>query len=129
VKKASIPGAACRKAVRLPDEHYLILLDNITFWGASMAAMSISMSDAMRDFVRSRVESGDYHNESEYIRDLVRRDQERLSEDERLLKRLRAARASGLSERSVLDIMREAEGDMREKAELAANKGGRQRAR
>jgi antitoxin ParD1/3/4 len=94
-----------------------------------MAAMSISMSDKMREFVRSRVEAGDYHNESEYIRDLVRRDQERLSEDEKLLKRLRSARASGLSERSVLDIMREAEGDMRGQAELPANKGGRQRAR
>jgi antitoxin ParD1/3/4 len=94
-----------------------------------MAAMSISLSDKMREFIRSRVESGDYHNESEYIRDLVRKDQERLSEDEKLLKRLRAARTSGLSERSVLDIMREAEGDMREKAELPPNKSGRQRAR
>jgi antitoxin ParD1/3/4 len=94
-----------------------------------MAAMSISMPDKMRAFIRSRVEAGEYHNESEYIRDLVRRDQEKLSEDEKLLKRLRAARASGLSERSVLDIMRDAEGDMREKAELPANKGGRQRAR
>jgi antitoxin ParD1/3/4 len=94
-----------------------------------MAAMSISMSDAMRIFIRSRVEAGEYHNESEYIRDLVRRDQERLSEDEKLLKRLRAARASGLSDRSVLDIMREVEGETREKAELPANKGGRQRAR
>jgi antitoxin ParD1/3/4 len=94
-----------------------------------MAAMSISMSDTMRSFIRSRVEAGDYHNESEYIRDLVRRDQERLSEDEKLLKRVRAARASGLSDRSVLDIMREVEGDTREKAELPVNKGGRQRAR
>ncbi len=94
-----------------------------------MAGMSISMSDKMREFIRARVESGDYHNESEYIRDLVRRDQERLSEDERILKRLRAARSSGLSERSVLDIMREAEGDMREKAELPALKGGRRSAR
>ncbi|HVY87880.1 MAG TPA: type II toxin-antitoxin system ParD family antitoxin [Hyphomonadaceae bacterium] len=94
-----------------------------------MAAMSISMSDKMRGFIRSRVEAGDYHNESEYIRDLVRRDQERLSEDEKLLKRLRSARASGLSERSVLDIMREVEGDVHEKAELPAHKGSRSRAR
>jgi antitoxin ParD1/3/4 len=94
-----------------------------------MAAMSISMSASMRAFIRSRVEAGDYHNESEYIRDLVRRDHERLSEDQKLLKRVRAAKASGLSERSVFDIMREVEGDVREKAELPSNKGGRQRAR
>ena len=94
-----------------------------------MAAMSISMPDKMRAFVRSRIEAGDYHNESEYIRDLVRRDQQRLSEDEKLLKRLRAAKAAGLNKRSVLDIMRDADGDMREKAERPPDKGGRRRAR
>jgi len=43
---------------------------------STMASMSISLSDTMRQFVKSRVKSGDYHNESEYIRDLVRRDQD-----------------------------------------------------
>jgi antitoxin ParD1/3/4 len=42
-----------------------------------MAAMSISLSEKMRTLVKSRVESGDYYNESEYIRDLIRRDHER----------------------------------------------------
>lgn len=69
-----------------------------------MASMSVSLSDRMRDFIRTRVKSGEYHNESEYIRDLVRRDEERLRSDELLLRDLRAAEKSGVSTRSLGDI-------------------------
>jgi antitoxin ParD1/3/4 len=68
--------------------------------------MSVSLSDRMRDFIRTRVKSGDYHNESEYIRDLVRRDEERLRSDERLRQDLEAAERSGVSARSLSDIAR-----------------------
>jgi antitoxin ParD1/3/4 len=60
----------------------------------------------MRGFIRSRVKSGAYHNESEYIRDLIRRDEERLRSDELLLRDLRAAEKSGISPRSLDDIAR-----------------------
>ncbi|WP_170828253.1 type II toxin-antitoxin system ParD family antitoxin [Asticcacaulis taihuensis] len=69
--------------------------------------MSISLSDKMRGFIKSRVEGGDYHNESEYIRDLVRRDQERLKNEEGLIAELDAAMASGISDQKIPDIMRE----------------------
>jgi antitoxin ParD1/3/4 len=69
-----------------------------------MASMSISLSDRMRDFIRGRVRSGEYHNESEYIRDLVRRDEERLRSDELLLHDLRAAEKTGVSARRLPDI-------------------------
>ncbi|CAM3295411.1 type II toxin-antitoxin system ParD family antitoxin [Asticcacaulis taihuensis] len=72
-----------------------------------MPAMSISLSDKMRGFIKSRVEGGDYHNESEYIRDLVRRDQERLKNEEGLIAELDAAMASGISDQKIPDIMRE----------------------
>ena len=72
-----------------------------------MPAMSISLSDKMRGFIKSRVEGGDYHNESEYIRDLVRRDQERLKNEEGLMAELDAAMASGISDQKIPDIMRE----------------------
>ena len=71
-----------------------------------MASMSISLPDRMRDFIRTRVKSGAYNNESEYIRDLVRRDEERLRSDELLLRDLRAAEKSGVSTRSLGDIAR-----------------------
>lgn len=69
-----------------------------------MASMSVSLPDRMRGFIRDRVKSGQYHNESEYIRDLVRRDEERLRSDELLLRDLRAAEKSGVSARSLTDI-------------------------
>ena len=72
-----------------------------------MASMSVSLSDKMRGFIKSRVEGGDYHNESEYIRDLVRRDQELLKNESALLAELDAAMASGVSDQTLPDIMRE----------------------
>lgn len=72
-----------------------------------MASMSISLSDKMRGFIKSRVESGDYHNESEYIRDLVRRDSEKQVEEQTLLNLLAKSENSGESDLSVLDIMKD----------------------
>lgn len=72
-----------------------------------MPSMSVSLSDKMRGFIKSRVEGGDYHNESEYIRDLVRRDQERLKNEDALMAELDAAMASGISDQTLPDIMRE----------------------
>ncbi len=71
-----------------------------------MAAMSISLSDQMRGFIKSRVESGDYHNESEYIRDLVRKDREQGSEDKALLNLLRQSEQSGVSNHTIPELMK-----------------------
>jgi antitoxin ParD1/3/4 len=40
-----------------------------------MASMNISVPDSMREWVQSRIESGDYASVSDYVRDLIRRDQ------------------------------------------------------
>ena len=42
-----------------------------------MASLHISLSDEMRAFVDRQVGGGAYHNHSEYVRDLIRHDQER----------------------------------------------------
>lgn len=42
-----------------------------------MATMNISLTEAMREWVQSRIDSGQYANNSDYIRDLIRRDQQR----------------------------------------------------
>lgn len=73
-----------------------------------MASMSVSLSGRMREFIRTRVKSGEYHNESEYIRDLVRRDAERRRAEDLLLRDLRAAEKSGVSARRLTDIARAA---------------------
>lgn len=42
-----------------------------------MTTMNISLSEKMKAYVQSKVESGDYHNASEYIRDLIRREEQK----------------------------------------------------
>ena len=54
--------------------------------------MSIALPDAMRNYVAERVASGEYGNTSEYVRDLIRKDQQ-----EQRLQRLRALVEEGLS--------------------------------
>lgn len=70
-----------------------------------MASMSVSLSDQLRGFIKSRVQSGDYHNESEYIRDLVRKDREKLSDDQKLLNLLRQSEQSGVSSSTLPELM------------------------
>lgn len=40
-----------------------------------MSTMSISLPGQMKDWIEKRIGSGQYHNVSEYIRDLIRKDQ------------------------------------------------------
>lgn len=40
-----------------------------------MATMNISLPDQMKDWIENRIELGQYHNASEYVRDLIRKDQ------------------------------------------------------
>jgi antitoxin ParD1/3/4 len=42
-----------------------------------MATMNISLTEKLKSFVDSKVESGDYNNASEYVRELIRKEQER----------------------------------------------------
>ena len=40
-----------------------------------MASMNISVPDSMREWVQRRIESGEYASASDYVRDLIHRDQ------------------------------------------------------
>ena len=40
-----------------------------------MASMNVSLPKAMKDWIERRVRNGSYANTSDYLRDLVRRDQ------------------------------------------------------
>lgn len=42
----------------------------------SSNTMSFALPQALRDYIDARVRSGEYGNTSEYLRDLIRRDQE-----------------------------------------------------
>ena len=54
--------------------------------------MNIALPDALRAYVAQRVESGEYGNTSEYVRDLIRKDQR-----EQRIQRLRALVEDGLA--------------------------------
>ena len=58
----------------------------------SRQTMSFALPESMREYIDNRVAAGNYGNTSEYIRDLVRRDQE-----EQAKKRLRELIEEGLS--------------------------------
>lgn len=49
-----------------------------------MATMNISLPDAMKDWAETQAESGRYANASDYVRDLIRRDQDRVGKIARL---------------------------------------------
>ena len=53
--------------------------------------MSFALPESMREYIDARVRTGDYGNTSEYLRELIRRDQ-----DERAAARLRDLIADGL---------------------------------
>ncbi|RCW78037.1 type II toxin-antitoxin system ParD family antitoxin [Phyllobacterium bourgognense] len=42
-----------------------------------MATMNVSLPDAMKDWVEAQARTGRYSNASDYVRDLIRRDQTR----------------------------------------------------
>jgi antitoxin ParD1/3/4 len=58
----------------------------------STGTMNIALPDVLRAFVAQRVESGEYGNTSEYVRDLIRKDQR-----EQRVQRLRALVEDGLA--------------------------------
>lgn len=59
-----------------------------------MASMNISVPDRMRAWVQERIDAGSYASVSDYVRELIRRDQERVS----ALTALDASIARGLSD-------------------------------
>lgn len=56
-----------------------------------MATMNVSLPDPMRDYVQSQIDSGQYASVSDYVRDLIRRDQRIIDDEQRWLKELDAS--------------------------------------
>lgn len=73
-----------------------------------MATMNISIPDQMKIWVEEQASSGRYGNASDYVRDLIRRDQERLAEIARLQALIDQGIDSGTSSKDVTAILAEA---------------------
>lgn len=63
-----------------------------------MASMKISLPDPMRDYVQDRIDGGHYASASDYVRDLIRRDQGGIADEQRWLDDLDASVAETLAE-------------------------------
>ena len=70
-----------------------------------MAQMNISIPDKLKSWAEARVAEGRYSSTSDYVRDLVRRDQEQEEKLRRLQAAIEEGLASGISDRTVEDII------------------------
>jgi antitoxin ParD1/3/4 len=69
-----------------------------------MATMNVSLPDAMKDWVEAQARGGRYSNASDYVRDLIRRDQERAARIAHMQRQVDEGLASGISDESMDDI-------------------------
>src|SRR5690554_6278533 len=73
-------GVNCELCESWVFQHSMLYVQsmNIGAEGRSMSVVrkTITLTEQQNDWVKMRIGSGDFTNDSEYIRDLIRRDQE-----------------------------------------------------
>ncbi|MDP3853870.1 MAG: type II toxin-antitoxin system ParD family antitoxin [Phenylobacterium sp.] len=70
-----------------------------------MATMNVSLPEALKDWVEGRARTGRYSNASDYVRDLIRRDQERDEKIGAMQRLVTEALDSGISSNAMQDIL------------------------
>lgn len=70
-----------------------------------MATMNVSLPDAMKEWVETQARTGRYSNASDYVRDLIRRDQERAGGLAELQRLLTEGLDSGVSGRTIDEVL------------------------
>ncbi len=85
----------------------------------SMATIrkSITFTDKLSEWMQVQITNGDYANESEYVRDLVRKDRAKNAKLRALTMAIEEGLESGVGNKTVPQIMKEVEGKLK--------KGGR----
>ncbi|TGX53606.1 type II toxin-antitoxin system ParD family antitoxin [Sphingomonas gei] len=84
-----------------------------------MAQMNISIPDKLKGWAEQRVAEGRYSSTSDYVRDLVRRDQEHAEKLQALQAAIDKGLASGGSERDPFDLLDEMRNGLRAAARSA----------
>jgi len=74
-----------------------------------MATMNISLPEQMKAWAEAQADTGKYSNTSDYVRDLIRRDQERAEKIAAMQAVVTRSIASGIGKRSMDDIWQEAQ--------------------
>jgi len=70
---------------------------------------TITVTEQQDHWIKAQIESGGFTNDSEYIRDLIRRDQEENAKFQALKSAIQEGLDSGASKRTVSQIMEEVE--------------------
>lgn len=70
---------------------------------------TITLTDQQDQWIKARIASGGFTTDSEYIRDLIRRDQEQGSKHRALETAIREGIESGVSDKTVPQIMEDVE--------------------
>jgi antitoxin ParD1/3/4 len=73
-----------------------------------MATMNVSLPDPMKHWVEAQARTGRYSNASDVVRDLIRREQDRIGKIAQMQQLVDEARASGLSDENMADILERA---------------------
>jgi antitoxin ParD1/3/4 len=71
----------------------------------TMATMNVSLPDTLKDWAEGRTQTGHYSNTSDYVRDLIRKDKERVEKIAAMQRLIDDAEASGATERSTAEIL------------------------
>jgi antitoxin ParD1/3/4 len=82
-----------------------------------MAQMNISIPEKLKSWVEARVSDGSYSSTSDYVRDLLRADQRYQAQLNSLRADIQAGRESGISDRSLQEIVAEARAKYKARAE------------
>ncbi|MBY5866238.1 type II toxin-antitoxin system ParD family antitoxin [Rhizobium leguminosarum] len=77
-------------------------------WRLSMATMNVSLPGPMKDWVETQAKTGRYSNASDYVRDLIRRDQTRNDKIAAMQSFVEAGLQSGVGVRSKDELFAEA---------------------
>ncbi len=86
-----------------------------------MIRKTITIPNAMEDWVKAQITNGRYVNDSEYFRDLIRRDQDKRLAEHSLRSMIKEGLDSGTSENSILDIIKSVEGKLQRNGKIPAN--------
>lgn len=79
-----------------------------------MATMNISVPDLMKDWVQAQVKTGAYANTSDYVRDLIRQDQENRTKVKALQEAITEGLKSDISDKSFDQIIEQARNSLKD---------------
>ena len=84
----------------------------------STVRKTVTFTEQQDKWIKSKIESGEYTNDSEYLRSLVRQDQANNAKFRSLKNKLVEGLESGVGNKSLQDIMKEVETRLREDGRL-----------